>query len=50
MLFNPKEKGQGLLEYALIIVLILVIILTTITLYEDQVRNFISSIISTLTK
>jgi len=29
MLFAPKEKGQGLVEYALILVLVAVISLTT---------------------
>jgi len=29
MLFAPKEKGQGLVEYALILVLVARILLTT---------------------
>jgi pilus assembly protein Flp/PilA len=28
MFFAPKEKGQGLVEYALIIILVLVVLLT----------------------
>jgi pilus assembly protein Flp/PilA len=30
MLFSPKEKGQGLVEYALILVLIAIVVLIVI--------------------
>ena len=33
MLFSPKEKGQGLLEYALILVLIAIVIVAGLMIF-----------------
>jgi len=30
MLFSPKEKGQGLVEYALILVLVAIVVIATL--------------------
>ena len=49
MLFSPKEKGQGLVEYALIIVLIAIVVIVVLTLLGTQVQNVFSRIASALT-
>lgn len=49
MLFSPKEKGQGLVEYALIIVLIAIVVIVIMALVGDQVSNIFSKIASALT-
>ena len=49
MLFAAKEKGQGLVEYALILVLIAVVVIVVLTLLGGQIKNVFSSITSTLT-
>ncbi|PKO01182.1 MAG: pilus assembly protein, partial [Chloroflexi bacterium HGW-Chloroflexi-4] len=36
MLFAPKEKGQGLIEYALILVLIAVVVIVVLRLLGPQ--------------
>ena len=38
MLFSPKEKGQGLVEYALIIVLIAIVVIVVLTALGGQVQ------------
>jgi pilus assembly protein Flp/PilA len=48
MLFNPKEKGQGLVEYALILVLIAIIVITVIALVGTNIVNIFSQIASAL--
>jgi pilus assembly protein Flp/PilA len=32
MLFSPKEKGQGLVEYALILVLVAIVVIAALTI------------------
>ena len=44
MLFSPKEKGQGLVEYALIIVLLAIVVIAALTLLGPSVGNMFSSI------
>ena len=46
MLFAAKEKGQGLVEYALILVLIAVVVIVVLTLLGGQIRNVFSRISS----
>jgi pilus assembly protein Flp/PilA len=48
MLFSPKEKGQGLVEYALIIVLIAIIVIVILALLGTRVQNVFSQIASAL--
>ena len=44
MLFNPKEKGQGLVEYALILVLIAIVVYAALTLLGPTIGTMFSSI------
>ena len=48
MLFSPKEKGQGLVEYALIIVLIAIVVIVVLALLGTRVTNVFSQIASAL--
>ena len=44
MLFSPKEKGQGLVEYALILVLVAIVVIAALTLLGPRIGNMFSSI------
>ena len=44
MLFAPKEKGQGLVEYALILVLVAVVVIAVLTLLGPIIGNVFSRI------
>ena len=44
MLYAPKEKGQGLVEYALILVLIAVVVIAILVVLGPQIANVFSSI------
>jgi pilus assembly protein Flp/PilA len=48
MLFSPKEKGQGMVEYALIIVLIAIVVIAILTLLGTQISTVFSRIVSGL--
>ena len=48
MLFSPKEKGQGLVEYALILVLIAIVVIVILTILGNQVSGVFSQIVSGL--
>ncbi len=48
MLFAPKEKGQGLVEYALILVLVAVVVIAILTLLGPAIGNVFSTILSNL--
>jgi pilus assembly protein Flp/PilA len=50
MLFAPKEKGQGLVEYALILVLVAVVVIAVLTLLGPIIGNVFSKVNSNLTK
>jgi pilus assembly protein Flp/PilA len=44
MLFALKEKGQGMVEYALILVLVAVVVIVALTIMGPLVRNIFSTI------
>ena len=44
MLFSPKERGQGLVEYALILVLVAVVVIAVLTLLGPLVGQVFSDI------
>ncbi len=44
MLFLNREEGQGLVEYALVLVLVAVVIIAILTLLGPQIGNVLSRI------
>jgi pilus assembly protein Flp/PilA len=48
MLYLPRETGQGLVEYALILVLVAVVVLIILSLLGASVGNVFSNIVNTL--
>jgi pilus assembly protein Flp/PilA len=48
MLSMPGEKGQGLVEYALILVLVSIVVLAILLLLGPTVGNMFSNIVSSL--
>jgi pilus assembly protein Flp/PilA len=46
MLFAPAEKGQGLVEYALILVFVAVVVIIILALLGPAVGNIFSNLIS----
>lgn len=48
MLFAPKAKGQGLVEYALILVLVAVVVIVILAILGPTIGNIFSSIINSL--
>ena len=44
MLFSPREKGQGLVEYALILVLVAIVVIAVLMLMGPIIGNTFSSI------
>jgi pilus assembly protein Flp/PilA len=48
MLFTPKEKGQGLVEYALILVLVAIVVIAALMVLGPLVGNVFSQINSSL--
>jgi len=49
MLFAPKEKGQGLVEYAIILALIAIVVIAVMTTLGKKVNNTFNSIGNSLT-
>jgi pilus assembly protein Flp/PilA len=49
MLFAPKEKGQGLVEYALILVLIAVVVIVVLRALGVKVQGIFGQIDAGLT-
>ena len=48
MLFLNREEGQGLVEYALILVLVAIVVIAILTLLGPQIGNVFSRITSGL--
>ncbi len=48
MLFLPKEKGQGLVEYALILVLVAIVVIAALMILGPIIGNVFSKINSSL--
>jgi len=48
MLFAPKEKGQGLVEYALILVLVAIVVIVILALLGPAIGNVFSSIMTAI--
>jgi len=48
MLFASHEKGQGLVEYAIILVLVALVVVTVVRLFGPKVGNTFSSINNSL--
>jgi pilus assembly protein Flp/PilA len=44
MLFSLKERGQGMVEYALILVLVAVVVIAVLTLLGPAIGNIFSTI------
>jgi pilus assembly protein Flp/PilA len=48
MLFSPREKGQGLVEYALILVLVAIVVIAALMLLGPMIGNVFSKVNSSL--
>jgi pilus assembly protein Flp/PilA len=48
MLLARKEKGQGLVEYALIIVLVSIVVVAALTILGPRISNIFNRITGTL--
>ena len=48
MLFLPKEQGQGLVEYALILVLVAIVVIAALMILGPIIGNAFSKINSSL--
>ncbi len=46
MLFTQRERGQGLIEYALILVLIAIVVIVVLTLLGPAIGEVFSSILA----
>jgi len=44
MLFSPKEKGQGLVEYALILVLVAIVVIVALSLLGPTISGIFTQI------
>jgi len=48
MLFMPREEGQGLVEYALILVLVAVVVIVILAVLGSMVGDVFSQIVNYL--
>ena len=46
MLFAPKERGQGLVEYAMILVLVAIVVIAVLALLGPAIGEVFSDIIA----
>ncbi len=47
-MYLPREEGQGLVEYALILVLVAIVVIAILTLLGPQIANIFSKVTSGL--
>jgi len=50
MLYLPREEGQGLVEYALILVLVAIIVIAILAILGPQIGNVFSKITNGLSR
>ena len=48
MLFLPAEDGQGLVEYALILLLVSLVVIVVLVIFGPVIGNLYSSIVSSI--
>lgn len=48
MLFLPREEGQGLVEYALILVLVAIVVIAILLVLGPAIGNVFSTIVENL--
>jgi pilus assembly protein Flp/PilA len=48
MLYLPREEGQGLVEYALILVLVAIVVIAILMILGPQIGNVFSRITSAM--
>ncbi len=48
MMYLPREEGQGLVEYALILILVAIVVIVTLALLGPFIGNIFSNIINAL--
>ena len=48
MLYLPAEKGQGLVEYALILILVALVVIVILLLLGPAIGNVFSNIVSNI--
>ncbi|MBM3145474.1 MAG: pilus assembly protein [Chloroflexi bacterium] len=46
MLFYPNERGQGFLEYGMLIILITIVVMIALTIFGRAVGNLFSNVIA----
>jgi len=46
MLFMPREEGQGLVEYALILVLVAIVVIVILALLGPAIGDIFSNIVN----
>lgn len=48
MMYLPRQEGQGLVEYALILVLVAIVVIVILALLGPAIGNIFSSIVNAL--
>jgi pilus assembly protein Flp/PilA len=48
MLFLPREEGQGLVEYGMIIILVAILVVAVLALLGPTVGNLFSSVVEAI--
>ncbi|MFQ6099713.1 MAG: pilus assembly protein [Anaerolineae bacterium] len=48
MLFLPREEGQGLVEYALILVLVAIVVIVILAILGPSIGNIFSNIVNAI--